>query len=112
MTKIEAIIRTHRLDEVKMALVNAGVLGISISEVKSLGKQKGSTEIYRGIKNTIEFGSKLSVEIVVPDEQVDQVIKSLVMSARTGEIGDGKIFVSPIESVIRIRTQERNLEAL
>lgn len=112
MKKIEAIIRTNRLDEVKTALVNAGALGMTVCEIRGLGKQKGLTEIYRGVKHTIEFGSKLQVEIVVPDEQVDRVIESLVRSARTGEIGDGKIFVSSIELAIRIRTQESNLEAL
>ncbi|NJO94435.1 MAG: transcriptional regulator [Hydrococcus sp. RM1_1_31] len=112
MQKIKAIIRTHQLDEVKTALVNAGILGMTIGEIKGLGRQKSSTEIYRGVKHTIEFSSKLFVEIVVPDEQVDLLVETLVKNARTGEIGDGKIFVSPVESVVRIRTQETNLEAL
>lgn len=112
MKKIAAIIRTNRLDEVKTALVQAGVLGMTISEVRGLGQQKSVTETYRGVKRTIDFWSKFRVEVIVAEEQVDQVIESLVKSAQTGEIGDGKIFLSPVDSVVRIRTQEINLEAL
>jgi nitrogen regulatory protein P-II 1 len=110
--KIKAIIRPHRFDEVKTALVNAGVIGMTVGEIKGLGRQKSSTEVYRGVMQTIEFDLKLFVEIVVPDDQVDALVETLVKSAQTGEIGDGKIFISPIESVVRIRTTETNLEAL
>ncbi len=112
MKKIEAIIRPFKLDEVKIALVNAGVVGMTVSEVRGFGRQKGQTERYRGSEYTVEFLQKLKVEIVVEDDQVDLVIQSITNSARTGEIGDGKIFVSPIDRVIRIRTGETDLEAI
>jgi nitrogen regulatory protein P-II 1 len=112
LKKIEAIIRPFKLDEVKIALVNAGVVGMTVSEVRGFGRQKGQTERYRGSEYTVEFLQKLKVEIVVEDDQVDLVIQSITNSARTGEIGDGKIFVSPIDRVIRIRTGETDLEAI
>lgn len=112
MKKIEAIIRPFKLDEVKIALVNAGVVGMTVSEVRGFGRQKGQTERYRGSEYTVEFLQKLKVEIVVEDDQVDLVIQSVTNSARTGEIGDGKIFVSPVDRVIRIRTGETDLEAI
>ncbi len=112
MKKIEAIIRPFKLDEVKIALVNAGVVGMTVSEVRGFGRQKGQTERYRGSEYTVEFLQKLKVEIVVEDDQVDLVIQSITNSARTGEIGDGKIFVSPVDRVIRIRTGETDLEAI
>ncbi|MBC7517239.1 MAG: P-II family nitrogen regulator [Alkalinema sp. FL-bin-369] len=112
MKKVEAIIRPFKLDEVKIALVNAGVVGMTVSEVRGFGRQKGQTERYRGSEYTVEFLQKLKIEIVVEDEQVDMVVDKIVNAARTGEIGDGKIFVSPVDNVIRIRTGEKNVEAI
>lgn len=110
--KVEAIIRPFKLDEVKIALVNAGIVGMTVSEVRGFGRQKGQTERYRGSEYTVEFLQKLKVEIVIEDDQVDMVLDKLIAAARTGEIGDGKIFVSPVEQIIRIRTGESNLEAI
>ena len=112
MKKVEAIIRPFKLDEVKIALVNAGIVGMTVSEVRGFGRQKGQTERYRGSEYTVEFLQKLKVEIVVEDDQVDMVIEKLISAARTGEIGDGKIFISPVDQIIRIRTGEVNLEAI
>jgi nitrogen regulatory protein P-II 1 len=112
LKKIEAIIRPFKLDEVKIALVNAGIVGMTVSEVRGFGRQKGQTERYRGSEYTVEFLQKLKLEIVVDDDQVDMVIDKVVNAARTGEIGDGKIFISPVEETIRIRTGEKNLEAI
>jgi nitrogen regulatory protein P-II 1 len=112
LKKIEAIIRPFKLDEVKIALVNAGIVGMTVSEVRGFGRQKGQTERYRGSEYTVEFLQKLKVEIVVEDEHVDMVVEKIVSASRTGEIGDGKIFVSPVEQIIRIRTGEKNLEAI
>ncbi|CAC5340514.1 MULTISPECIES: P-II family nitrogen regulator [Planktothrix] len=112
MKKIEAIIRPFKLDEVKIALVNAGIVGMTVSEVRGFGRQKGQTERYRGSEYTVEFLQKLKVEIVVEDSQVDMVLEKVISAARTGEIGDGKIFISPVEQIIRIRTGEKNLEAI
>lgn len=112
MKKIEAIIRPFKLDEVKIALVNAGIVGMTVSEVRGFGRQKGQTERYRGSEYTVEFLQKLKVEIVVEDAQVDMVVDKVLEAARTGEIGDGKIFVSPVDEIVRIRTGEKNLEAV
>ncbi len=112
MKKIEAIIRPFKLDEVKIALVNAGIVGMTVSEVRGFGRQKGQTERYRGSEYTVEFLQKLKLEIVVEDDQVDMVVDKVVQASRTGEIGDGKIFISPVEETIRIRTGEKNLEAI
>jgi nitrogen regulatory protein P-II 1 len=112
MKKIEAIIRPFKLDEVKIALVNAGIIGMTVSEVRGFGRQKGQTERYRGSEYTVEFLQKLKVEIVIEDAQVDMVIDKIIAAARTGEIGDGKIFVSPVEQVVRIRTGEKNTDAV
>ena len=112
MKKIEAIIRPFKLDEVKIALVNAGIIGMTVSEVRGFGRQKGQTERYRGSEYTVEFLQKLKVEIVIEDAQVDMVIDKIIAAARTGEIGDGKIFVSPVEQIVRIRTGEKNTEAV
>lgn len=112
MKKIEAIIRPFKLDEVKIALVNAGIVGMTVSEVRGFGRQKGQTERYRGSEYTVEFLQKLKVEIVVEDDQVDMVINKVVSASRTGEIGDGKIFISPVEQIVRIRTGEKDLEAV
>jgi nitrogen regulatory protein P-II 1 len=112
MKKVEAIIRPFKLDEVKIALVNAGIVGMTVSEVRGFGRQKGQTERYRGSEYTVEFLQKLKVEIVVEDNQVDMVVDKVMSAARTGEIGDGKIFISPVDQVIRIRTGEKNTEAV
>ena len=112
MKKVEAIIRPFKLDEVKIALVNAGIVGMTVSEVRGFGRQKGQTERYRGSEYTVEFLQKLKVEIVVEDNQVDIVVEKVIAAARTGEIGDGKIFITPVEQVVRIRTGEENLEAV
>lgn len=112
MKKVEAIIRPFKLDEVKIALVNAGIVGMTVSEVRGFGRQKGQTERYRGSEYTVEFLQKLKVEIVVEDDQLDMVVEKVISAARTGEIGDGKIFISPVEQIIRIRTGEKNQEAI
>lgn len=112
MKKVEAIIRPFKLDDVKIALVNAGIVGMTVSEVRGFGRQKGQMERYRGSEFTVEFLQKLKVEIVVEDNQVDMVVEKVIAAARTGEIGDGKIFISSIDQVIRIRTGEKNLEAV
>jgi nitrogen regulatory protein P-II 1 len=112
MKKIEAIIRPFKLDEVKIALVNAGVVGMTVSEVRGFGRQKGQTERYRGSEYTVEFLQKLKLEIVVDDEQVDMVVEKITAAARTGEIGDGKIFITPVGRIVRIRTGEINTEAV
>ena len=112
MKKIEAIIRPFKLDDVKVALVNAGVIGMTVSEVRGFGRQKGQTERYRGSEYTVEFLQKLKIEVVIEDNLVDTVVDKILAVAYTGEIGDGKIFVTPVESVIRIRTKERDLDAL
>lgn len=112
MKKVEAIIRPFKLDEVKIALVNAGIVGMTVSEVRGFGRQKGQTERYRGSEYTVEFLQKLKIEIVVEDDQVDMVVDKIIVAARTGEIGDGKIFITPVDSIIRIRTGEKNNEAI
>ncbi|HIK54433.1 MAG TPA: P-II family nitrogen regulator [Synechococcales cyanobacterium M55_K2018_004] len=112
MKKVEAIIRPFKLDEVKIALVNAGIVGMTVSEVRGFGRQKGQTERYRGSEYTVEFLQKLKVEIVVEDDQVDMVVEKVISAARTGEIGDGKIFITPVERIVRIRTGETNVEAI
>ncbi|MCT0225740.1 P-II family nitrogen regulator [Synechococcus sp. CS-1328] len=112
MKKVEAIIRPFKLEDVKIALVNAGIVGMTVSEVRGFGRQKGQVERYRGSEFTVEFLQKLKLEIVVDDGQVDTVVTAIQDAARTGEIGDGKIFVSTIESVIRIRTGERDSGAI
>jgi len=112
MKKIEAVIRPFKLDDVKMALVNAGIVGMTVTEVRGFGRQKGQVERYRGSEFTVEFLQKLKLEIVVDDSQVDTVVSAVQEAARTGEIGDGKIFVTPVESVIRIRTGDRDTSAI
>ncbi len=112
MKKIEAIIRPFKLEDVKLALVNSGIIGMTVSEVRGFGRQKGQVERYRGSEFTVEFLQKLKVEVVVNDDNLESVIKAIGDAAKTGEIGDGKIFVSPVESVVRIRTGERDNSAL
>ncbi|MCP9775238.1 P-II family nitrogen regulator [Cyanobium sp. WAJ14-Wanaka] len=112
MKKVEAIIRPFKLEDVKIALVNAGIVGMTVSEVRGFGRQKGQVERYRGSEFTVEFLQKLKLEIVVDDDKVDTVVSAVQDAARTGEIGDGKIFVSTIDSVIRIRTGDRDSTAI
>lgn len=112
MKKIEAIIKPFKLDEVKDALNGIGIKGMTVSEVKGYGRQKGHTEIYRGAEYVVDFIPKIKMEIIVQDEQVDQVIEQLLAVARTGKIGDGKIFVLPVERVVRVRTGETGSEAV
>lgn len=112
MKKVEAIIRPFKLDQVKIALVNAGIVGMTVSEVRGFGRQKGQTERYRGSEYTVEFLQKLKVEIVVEDDQVQKVIDKITAASRTGEIGDGKIFVFPVDKIVRIRTGEGNTDAI
>ncbi len=112
MKKIEAIIKPFKLDEVKNALAEIGIQGITVSEVKGFGRQKGHTELYRGAEYTIDFLPKVKIEIVVPDEKCPQVVETIQGSAKTGRIGDGKIFILPCEEVIRIRTGERGGAAI
>jgi nitrogen regulatory protein P-II 1 len=110
--KIEAIIKPFKLDEVKEALQNVGVQGLSVIEVKGFGRQKGHTELYRGAEYVVDFLPKVKVEIVLDDDQVDEAIEAIVSAAKTEKIGDGKIFVSTIEQTIRIRTGETGSDAL
>lgn len=112
MKKIDAIIKPYKLDDVKDALNDIGVKGMTISEVKGYGRQKGHTEIYRGAEYVVDFVPKIKLEAVVPDDLVDKAVDVIVKTANTGKIGDGKIFISPIERVIRIRTNEEGASAL
>lgn len=112
MKKIEAIIKPFKLDEVKDALHEIGVQGMTVSEVKGFGRQKGHTEIYRGAEYTVDFLPKLKLDLVVADAQLQNAVQAIVRGARTGKIGDGKIFVSTVEEVIRIRTEERGEQAV
>ena len=112
MKKVEAIIRPFKLEDVKLALVNAGIIGMTVSEVRGFGRQKGQVERYRGSEFTVEFLQKLKIEVVISDETVDKVVKAISEAAKTGEIGDGKIFISPVETVVRIRTGEKDSTAL
>jgi nitrogen regulatory protein P-II 1 len=110
--KIEAIIKPYRLDDVKDALGEVGVQGLTVSEVRGFGRQRGHKEVYRGAEYQVDFVPKLKLEIVTTDEQAERVIEALVQAARTGTIGDGKIFVYPLEQVVRIRTGERGSDAI
>lgn len=112
MKKIEAIIKPFKLDEVKEALQVIGIQGITISEVKGFGRQRGHTELYRGAEYVVDFLPKVKIEVVVPDNLVQSVVDAILKSAQTGRIGDGKIFVLPIDEVIRIRTGEKGPDAL
>jgi nitrogen regulatory protein P-II 1 len=112
MQKIEAIIKPFKLDEVKEALNQIGIQGITVSEVKGFGRQKGHTELYRGAEYVVDFLPKIKVEVVVQDEMVDKVTDAIQTSANTGRIGDGKIFIIPIAEAVRIRTGERGGEAI
>ncbi len=112
MKKIEAIIKPFKLDEVKEALQEVGVQGLSVVEVKGFGRQKGHTELYRGAEYVVDFLPKVKIEVVLSDDMVEPAIEAIIAAARTDKIGDGKIFVSPVEQVIRIRTGESGEDAI
>jgi nitrogen regulatory protein P-II 1 len=112
MKKVEAIIKPFKLDDVKEALTELGIVGMTITEVRGFGRQKGHTELYRGSEYTIDFLPKVKVEVVVPDSLVDKVVNTICAAAKTGSIGDGKVFVLPIGEILRIRTGERGEAAI
>ncbi len=112
MRKVEAIIKPFKLDEVKEALNEIGIQGITVSEVKGFGRQKGHTELYRGAEYVVDFIPKIKMEIIVADDIVSQVVDVIAEAAKTGRIGDGKIFVTPIDEIVRIRTGERGEDAI
>ena len=112
MKKIEAIIKPFKLEEIKEALTKIGVLGMTVTEVKGFGRQRGHTELYRGTEYKIDFIPKSKIELIVTDELVNQVIETIERAAKTGKIGDGKIFLSPVDEVMRIRTGERGRDAI
>ena len=112
MKKIEAIIKPFKLEEVKDALGEVGIEGMTVSEVKGFGRQKGHTEIYRGSEYTVDFLPKIKLELVLPENLVDTAVTAIVGAAKTGKIGDGKIFVSPVDEAIRIRTEEKGENAV
>jgi nitrogen regulatory protein P-II 1 len=112
LKKIEAIIKPFKLEEVKEALDQIGVRGITVSEVKGFGRQKGHTELYRGAEYVVDFLPKIKIEIALPDDLVDKAVEAIIASAKTGRIGDGKIFILPLDEAIRIRTGEKGEEAI
>ena len=112
MKKIEAIIKPFKLDEVKDALHEVGVKGLTVTEAKGFGRQRGHTELYRGAEYVVDFLPKVKIEVVLEDDQVDRAVEAIMQAARTGRIGDGKIFVTPVEEVVRIRTGERGKDAI
>ncbi|KMN35022.1 MULTISPECIES: P-II family nitrogen regulator [Chromobacterium] len=112
MKKVEAVIKPFKLDEVREALSELGINGLTVTEVKGFGRQKGHTELYRGAEYVVDFLPKVKVEVILPDDLVDRAIETIVATARTGKIGDGKIFVTPVEQVVRIRTGETNEQAI
>jgi len=112
MKKIEAIIKPFKLEEVKDALGELGIQGMTVTEVKGFGRQKGHTEIYRGSEYTVDFLPKIKLELVLGEDKVQDAVGAIVKSAKTGKIGDGKVFVSPVEEAVRIRTDEKGTEAL
>ncbi len=112
MKKIEAVIKPFKLDDVKEALNEIGIAGMTVSEVKGYGRQQGHSELYRGAEYVVDFLPKVKVEVVVPADKVDEVVEAITQAARTGKIGDGKIFVMDVEKVVRIRTGEEDEEAI
>jgi len=112
MKMVEAIVKPFKLDEIKDALTKAGIQGMTVGEVRGFGRQKGHTELYRGAEYSVDFLPKVRIQILVPDEKAAQVVEAIMQGARTGKIGDGKIFVAPVEEVIRIRTGERGPDAI
>ena len=112
MKKIEAVIKPFKLEDVKEALAQAGITGMTVSDVKGYGRQQGHSELYRGAEYVVDFLPKIKLELIVADEDVDSTIAVIIEAAKTGKIGDGKIFVSPIEKIVRIRTGEQDEEAI
>lgn len=112
MKKIEAIIRPHKLDEVRETLLELGFRGMTVHEVRGFGRQKGHSEVYRGSEYQVDFLPKVKLELVVPDKVLDDAVKAILKSAKTGQVGDGKIFVTPVEDAIRVRTEESGEGAL
>lgn len=112
MKKLEAIIKPFKLDEVKDKLIEAGIKGLTVTEVKGFGRQKGHTELYRGAEYVVDFLPKIKLEIILLDEQVEEAIETIMKAAQTGKIGDGKIFVTDLQEIVRIRTGERGPEAI
>ncbi len=112
MKKIEAIIKPFKLEEVKDALGEVGVEGMTVSEVKGFGRQKGHTEIYRGSEYTVDFLPKIKIEVVLDEQHLDQAVSAIIKAAKTGKIGDGKVFISAVEEAIRIRTEEKGKSAI
>ncbi|MFN2496098.1 MAG: P-II family nitrogen regulator [Pseudonocardiaceae bacterium] len=112
MKLVTGIVKPFTLEDVKGALEQIGVLGMTVSEVQGYGRQKGHTEVYRGAEYSVDFVPKIRIEVVVDDAQVDKTVEALVEAARTGKIGDGKVWVTPVETVVRVRTGERGLDAL
>ena len=112
MKLITAIVKPFTLDDVKTSLEEAGVLGMTVSEVQGYGRQKGHTEVYRGAEYSVDFVPKVRIEVVVDDSIVDKVVDSVIQAARTGKIGDGKVWVSPVETIVRVRTGERGTDAI
>jgi nitrogen regulatory protein P-II 1 len=112
MKKVEAIIKPFKLEEVKDALGDIGIEGMTVTEVKGFGRQKGHTEIYRGSEYTVDFLPKIKLELVLPDNRVDSAVSTIVKAAKTGKIGDGKVFVSPVDEAVRIRTEEKGDSAV
>ncbi len=112
MKKVEAIVKPFKLDEVREALSEVGISGLTVTEVKGFGRQKGHTELYRGAEYVVDFLPKIKVEVVVSDEMVEQAVEAVIKAARTGKIGDGKIFVTSVEQVVRIRTGETGNNAI
>lgn len=112
MKKIEAIVKPFKLDEVREALAEVGVTGLTVTEVKGFGRQKGHTELYRGAEYVVDFLPKVKIEVVVPDKMVESAVEGIIKAARTGKIGDGKIFVTSVEQVVRIRTGETDESAV
>ncbi len=112
MKKIEALVKPFKLDEVKEALQEVGLQGITITEARGFGRQKGHTELYRGAEYVVDFLPKIKIEVVVEDKMVERAVEAIINAARTGKIGDGKIFISPVEDAIRIRTGERGADAI
>ncbi len=112
MKKIAAIIHAHKLDDVKLALISNGVIGMTVFDLKSFGRSRGEVTRYRGNEYKVDFVSKLKIEVVVEDSLVDSVVQEISLAARTGKIGDGKIFIFPVEQIIRIRTKETGIDAI
>ncbi|RTZ72061.1 MAG: P-II family nitrogen regulator [Gammaproteobacteria bacterium] len=112
MKKVEVILKPFKLDDVREALSEIGITGMTVTEVKGFGRQKGHTEFYRGAEYVVDFLPKIKMELVIREEQVEQCVETIIGSARTGKIGDGKIFVAPVEQVIRIRTGEKDADAI